>query len=46
MLEDGDLRGVQRLRAISVDWSIISDDKELDVRGAHLGRTAGPRRSG
>jgi len=20
-----------------VDWSIISDDKELDVRGAHLG---------
>jgi erythritol/L-threitol dehydrogenase len=21
----------------SVDWSIISDDKELDVRGAHLG---------
>jgi len=23
--------------AVSVDWSIISDDKELDVRGAHLG---------
>ncbi|WP_420368440.1 zinc-binding dehydrogenase [Curtobacterium sp. L1-20] len=22
---------------VSVDWSIISDDKELDVRGAHLG---------
>jgi threonine dehydrogenase-like Zn-dependent dehydrogenase len=21
----------------SVDWSIISDDKELDIRGAHLG---------
>jgi erythritol/L-threitol dehydrogenase len=23
--------------AVSVDWSIISDDKELDIRGAHLG---------
>lgn len=23
--------------AVSVDWSIIGDDKELDVRGAHLG---------
>lgn len=22
---------------VSVDWTIISDDKELDVRGAHLG---------
>ena len=22
---------------VAVDWSIISDDKELDVRGAHLG---------
>jgi len=22
---------------VSVDWSIISDDKELDIRGAHLG---------
>lgn len=22
---------------VSVDWSIIGDDKELDVRGAHLG---------
>jgi threonine dehydrogenase-like Zn-dependent dehydrogenase len=22
---------------VSVDWSIISDDKELDVLGAHLG---------
>ena len=22
---------------VKVDWSIISDDKELDVRGAHLG---------
>ena len=22
---------------MTVDWSIISDDKELDVRGAHLG---------
>jgi threonine dehydrogenase-like Zn-dependent dehydrogenase len=22
---------------VSIDWSIISDDKELDVRGAHLG---------
>jgi len=30
---------------VSVDWSIISDDKELDVRGAHLARTAGRRRS-
>jgi len=31
---------------VTVDWSIISDDKELDVRGAHLGPTAGRRRSG
>jgi threonine dehydrogenase-like Zn-dependent dehydrogenase len=23
--------------AVAVDWSIISDDKELDIRGAHLG---------
>jgi threonine dehydrogenase-like Zn-dependent dehydrogenase len=22
---------------VTVDWSIISDDKELEVRGAHLG---------
>jgi erythritol/L-threitol dehydrogenase len=22
---------------VTVDWTIISDDKELDVRGAHLG---------
>jgi threonine dehydrogenase-like Zn-dependent dehydrogenase len=22
---------------VTVDWSIISDDKELDVLGAHLG---------
>ena len=22
---------------VTVDWSIISDEKELDVRGAHLG---------
>ena len=22
---------------VSVDWTIISDDTELDVRGAHLG---------
>jgi threonine dehydrogenase-like Zn-dependent dehydrogenase len=22
---------------VTVDWSIISDDKELDVRGTHLG---------
>jgi erythritol/L-threitol dehydrogenase len=22
---------------VTVDWSVISDDKELDVRGAHLG---------
>jgi threonine dehydrogenase-like Zn-dependent dehydrogenase len=22
---------------VSIDWSIISDDKELDIRGAHLG---------
>lgn len=27
---------------VSVDWSIISDDKELDVRGAHLGPHAWP----
>ena len=31
---------------VTVDWSIISDDKELDVRGAHLGPTAGRPRSG
>jgi len=27
---------------VSVDWSIISDDKELDVRGAHLGPECWP----
>ncbi|TDT32542.1 alcohol dehydrogenase catalytic domain-containing protein [Naumannella halotolerans] len=27
---------------VSVDWSIISDDKELDVRGAHLGKNCWP----
>jgi threonine dehydrogenase-like Zn-dependent dehydrogenase len=27
---------------VSVDWSIISDDKELDVRGAHLGPRCWP----
>ena len=27
---------------VSVDWSIISDDKELDVRGAHLGPDCWP----
>jgi erythritol/L-threitol dehydrogenase len=27
---------------VSVDWSIISDDKELDVRGAHLGQNCWP----
>ena len=27
---------------VSVDWSIISDDKELDVRGAHLGPNTWP----
>ena len=27
---------------VSVDWSIISDDKELDVLGAIWARTAGP----
>ncbi|WP_206690758.1 zinc-binding dehydrogenase [Quadrisphaera sp. INWT6] len=27
----------------SVDWSIISDDKELDVRGAHLGPHTWPK---
>lgn len=27
---------------VSVDWSIISDDKELDVRGAHLGKNTWP----
>jgi threonine dehydrogenase-like Zn-dependent dehydrogenase len=28
---------------ITVDWSIISDDKELDVLGAHLGPHCWPR---
>jgi threonine dehydrogenase-like Zn-dependent dehydrogenase len=27
---------------VTVDWSIISDDKDLDVRGAHLGPHAWP----
>lgn len=27
---------------VSVDWSIISDDKELDVLGAHLGPSCWP----
>ena len=27
---------------VTVDWSIISDDKELDVRGAHLGPRCWP----
>ena len=27
---------------VKVDWSIISDDKELDVRGAHLGPRCWP----
>ncbi len=27
---------------VTVDWSIISDDKELDVRGAHLGQNTWP----
>ena len=27
---------------VTVDWSIISDDKELDVRGAHLGPDCWP----
>jgi 2-desacetyl-2-hydroxyethyl bacteriochlorophyllide A dehydrogenase len=27
---------------VSVDWTIISDDKELDVRGAHLGPNCWP----
>ncbi len=27
---------------VTVDWSIISDDKELDVLGAHLGRGCWP----
>ncbi|MGQ7352076.1 erythritol/L-threitol dehydrogenase, partial [Quadrisphaera oryzae] len=27
----------------SADWSIISDDKELDVRGAHLGPHTWPK---
>ncbi len=26
----------------TVDWSIICDDKELDIRGAHLGPHAWP----
>lgn len=26
----------------TVDWSIISDDKELDIRGAHLGPNCWP----
>ena len=29
-------------RNVTVDWSIISDDKELDVRGAHLGPNCWP----
>lgn len=28
---------------VTVDWSIISDDKELDVRGAHLGPNTWPK---
>ncbi|CAM4056289.1 zinc-binding dehydrogenase [Helcobacillus massiliensis] len=28
---------------VSVDWSIISDDKELDVLGAHLGPNCWPQ---
>jgi erythritol/L-threitol dehydrogenase len=28
---------------VSVDWSVISDDKELDVRGAHLGPHCWPK---
>ena len=28
---------------VTVDWSIISDDKELDVRGAHLGPYCWPK---
>lgn len=27
---------------VSVDWTILSDDKELDVRGAHLGPRTWP----
>lgn len=27
---------------VTVDWSIIGDDKELDIRGAHLGPYAWP----
>jgi len=27
---------------VSVDWTIISDDKELDIRGAHLGAYCWP----
>jgi len=27
---------------VTVDWSIISDDKELDIRGAHLGPDCWP----
>ena len=27
---------------VTVDWTIISDDKELDVRGAHLGPNCWP----
>lgn len=27
---------------VSTDWSVISDDKELDVRGAHLGPRCWP----
>ena len=27
---------------VTVDWSIISDDKELDVLGAHLGPNCWP----
>jgi len=31
---------------VTVDWTIIGDSKELDIRGAHLGPTAGRPRSG
>ena len=30
---------------VTVDWSIISDDKELDVLGAHLGPHCWPAAS-
>ena len=38
------LRRVQRVRReASVDWTIVGDDKELDILGAHLGPHCWPK---